>query len=158
MAMKILTVFGTRPEAIKVAPVVLALAKDERFESRVCVTAQHREMLDQVLEQFDIQPLIGGSWQLEDWMPAFETMLKLQDRQGGVNSLTNSRSRSSQDLSNRKSRTKQVPHRSLTCGVAYQPTWLSAWYQLTQSFEIDAIPRFVSLLPFGSLEIHRNRI
>lgn len=53
---KVLTVFGTRPEAIKMAPLVHALAKDERFESRVCVTAQHREMLDQVLELFEIRP------------------------------------------------------------------------------------------------------
>lgn len=53
---KILTVFGTRPEAIKMAPLVLALAEDERFEAKVCVTAQHREMLDQVLALFDIQP------------------------------------------------------------------------------------------------------
>ncbi|EGR0581274.1 UDP-N-acetylglucosamine 2-epimerase (non-hydrolyzing) [Vibrio cholerae] len=53
---KILTVFGTRPEAIKMAPLVHALTQDERFEARVCVTAQHREMLDQVLELFDIKP------------------------------------------------------------------------------------------------------
>jgi UDP-N-acetylglucosamine 2-epimerase (non-hydrolysing) len=53
---KILTVFGTRPEAIKMAPLVHALAKDERFEAKVCVTAQHREMLDQVLELFEITP------------------------------------------------------------------------------------------------------
>ena len=54
--MKILTVFGTRPEAIKMAPLALALMADQRFEAKVCVTAQHREMLDQVLELFDIQP------------------------------------------------------------------------------------------------------
>ncbi|MFI3246847.1 MAG: UDP-N-acetylglucosamine 2-epimerase (non-hydrolyzing) [Ferrimonas sp.] len=54
--MKILTVFGTRPEAIKMAPLVHALANDERFESKCCVTAQHREMLDQVLELFEIKP------------------------------------------------------------------------------------------------------
>lgn len=54
--MKVLTVFGTRPEAIKMAPLVHALAKDTRFEARVCVTAQHREMLDQVLELFKIAP------------------------------------------------------------------------------------------------------
>ena len=54
--MKILTVFGTRPEAIKMAPLVLALNADPRFDARVCVTAQHREMLDQVLELFGIQP------------------------------------------------------------------------------------------------------
>ena len=53
---KILTVFGTRPEAIKMAPLVLGLAADGRFESKVCVTAQHREMLDQVLDLFGIQP------------------------------------------------------------------------------------------------------
>ena len=54
--MKVLTVFGTRPEAIKMAPVVHALDKDERFIAKVCVTAQHREMLDQVLELFEIKP------------------------------------------------------------------------------------------------------
>jgi UDP-N-acetylglucosamine 2-epimerase (non-hydrolysing) len=53
---KILTVFGTRPEAIKMAPLVKALAADPRFDAKVCVTAQHRKMLDQVLEIFDIQP------------------------------------------------------------------------------------------------------
>lgn len=54
--MKVLTVFGTRPEAIKMAPLVHALAKDPYFEARVCVTAQHREMLDQVLHLFSIVP------------------------------------------------------------------------------------------------------
>ncbi|QIZ77321.1 non-hydrolyzing UDP-N-acetylglucosamine 2-epimerase [Ferrimonas lipolytica] len=53
---KVLTVFGTRPEAIKMAPLVHALKSDERFESKCCVTAQHREMLDQVLELFKITP------------------------------------------------------------------------------------------------------
>ncbi|MEZ8062865.1 MULTISPECIES: non-hydrolyzing UDP-N-acetylglucosamine 2-epimerase [Vibrio] len=53
---RILTVFGTRPEAIKMAPLVHALAADERFEAKCCVTAQHREMLDQVLELFQITP------------------------------------------------------------------------------------------------------
>lgn len=53
---KVLTVFGTRPEAIKMAPLVHALATDERFEAKCCVTAQHREMLDQVLELFAIKP------------------------------------------------------------------------------------------------------
>nr|WP_275051499.1 UDP-N-acetylglucosamine 2-epimerase (non-hydrolyzing) [Brenneria goodwinii] len=51
-----MTVFGTRPEAIKMAPLVRVLAQDEAFESRICVTAQHREMLDQVLRLFDITP------------------------------------------------------------------------------------------------------
>jgi len=53
---KVLTVFGTRPEAIKMAPLVHALAADDRFEAKCCVTAQHREMLDQVLELFEITP------------------------------------------------------------------------------------------------------
>lgn len=54
--MKVMTVFGTRPEAIKMAPLVKKLKEDSYFEPIVCVTAQHREMLDQVLELFDIKP------------------------------------------------------------------------------------------------------
>ena len=54
--MKILSVFGTRPEAVKMAPVVRQLAQTAGVEARVCVTAQHRQMLDQVLEVFQIQP------------------------------------------------------------------------------------------------------
>ncbi len=54
--MKVLTIFGTRPEAIKMAPLVHALAQDDAFESKICVTAQHREMLDQVLHLFGIEP------------------------------------------------------------------------------------------------------
>lgn len=53
---KVMTVFGTRPEAIKMAPLVKELEKREEIESIVCVTAQHRQMLDQVLETFDIKP------------------------------------------------------------------------------------------------------
>jgi UDP-N-acetylglucosamine 2-epimerase (non-hydrolysing) len=52
--MKILAIFGTRPEAIKMAPLIGILKQDERFSVRVCVTAQHREMLDQVLQLFSI--------------------------------------------------------------------------------------------------------
>lgn len=54
--MKLLTVFGTRPEAIKMAPLVKSLAASPHLEHRVCVTAQHRQMLDQVLQLFDITP------------------------------------------------------------------------------------------------------
>ena len=54
--MKILSVFGTRPEAIKMAPIVRLLKQTEGIEARVCVTAQHRQMLDQVLELFEIKP------------------------------------------------------------------------------------------------------
>jgi UDP-N-acetylglucosamine 2-epimerase (non-hydrolysing) len=53
---RILTVFGTRPEAIKLFPLIHALAADARFDSRVCVTGQHRGMLDQVLEIAGIAP------------------------------------------------------------------------------------------------------
>lgn len=56
MKKKVLTVFGTRPEAIKMAPLVHALNADNRFDARCCVTAQHREMLDQVLDLFEIVP------------------------------------------------------------------------------------------------------
>jgi UDP-N-acetylglucosamine 2-epimerase (non-hydrolysing) len=54
--MKVLSVFGTRPEAVKMAPIVRLLQQTPGFESRVCVTAQHRQMLDQVLELFQIKP------------------------------------------------------------------------------------------------------
>ena len=53
---RILTIFGTRPEAIKLFPLIHALEANERFDSRVCVTGQHREMLDQVLEMAEIVP------------------------------------------------------------------------------------------------------
>lgn len=53
---KILSIFGTRPEAIKMASLVKELEKEEQIDSYVCVTAQHREMLDQVLEIFNIKP------------------------------------------------------------------------------------------------------
>jgi UDP-N-acetylglucosamine 2-epimerase (non-hydrolysing) len=51
---KLMSVFGTRPEAIKMAPLVSALAVDARFETRICVTGQHRQMLDQVISIFDL--------------------------------------------------------------------------------------------------------
>ena len=53
---KIMAVFGTRPEAIKMAPLVKELKKYDSIDCTVCVTAQHREMLDQVLEIFNIEP------------------------------------------------------------------------------------------------------
>lgn len=56
MPKKILTIFGTRPESIKMAPVINLLETDNRFLSKVCVTGQHREMLDQVLRLFKITP------------------------------------------------------------------------------------------------------
>jgi len=56
MALRVMTVFGTRPEAIKMAPLVRRLAAAPQIESIVCVTAQHRQMLDQVLDLFAIRP------------------------------------------------------------------------------------------------------
>lgn len=56
MKIKVMTVFGTRPETIKMAPLVKELEKREEIDSIVCVTAQHRQMLDQVLEAFQIVP------------------------------------------------------------------------------------------------------
>jgi UDP-N-acetylglucosamine 2-epimerase (non-hydrolysing) len=56
MPIKVLSVFGTRPEAIKIAPIVRLLKETPGVEARVCVTAQHRQMLDQVLELFQITP------------------------------------------------------------------------------------------------------
>jgi UDP-N-acetylglucosamine 2-epimerase (non-hydrolysing) len=52
---KVMTVFGTRPEGIKMAPIVKAMEKEEKIENIVCITAQHREMLDQVLDLFNIK-------------------------------------------------------------------------------------------------------
>ena len=54
--LKVMSVFGTRPEAIKMAPLVLELQRRSELESVVCVTAQHREMLDSVLGEFGIKP------------------------------------------------------------------------------------------------------
>jgi UDP-N-acetylglucosamine 2-epimerase (non-hydrolysing) len=56
LSLRVLSIFGTRPEAVKMAPVVQTLAHTSGIESQVCVTAQHRQMLDQVLEIFHIQP------------------------------------------------------------------------------------------------------
>ena len=53
---KIMLVFGTRPEAIKMCPLVNELKRREDFETVVCVTGQHRQMLDQVLETFEVIP------------------------------------------------------------------------------------------------------
>lgn len=54
-ALRVLTILGTRPEAVKLAPLIARMAEDSRFEARVCLTAQHRQMLDQVLGLFGIQ-------------------------------------------------------------------------------------------------------
>ena len=56
MEQKVLMVFGTRPEAIKMAPLYYVLKESSDFQTIVCVTAQHRQMLDQALKVFDIVP------------------------------------------------------------------------------------------------------
>ena len=63
--LRVMSVFGTRPEAIKMAPLVKELASREEIESICCVTAQHREMLDSVLEVFDLRP----DWDLDIMTP-----------------------------------------------------------------------------------------
>ena len=63
--MKVLFVFGTRPEAIKLAPVIKELSRHSNFDCRICVTGQHREMLAQVLDLFDLQP----DWNLDLMRP-----------------------------------------------------------------------------------------
>lgn len=73
--MRILSIFGTRPEAIKMAPVIKSLERAEEFDSLVCVTAQHREMLDQVLSLFDINP----DYDLDIMMPG-QTLCMLTER------------------------------------------------------------------------------
>jgi len=65
MKIKVMLVFGTRPEAIKMAPLALMLTHDERFDCRICVTGQHRQMLDQVLNIFDLK----ASYDLEIMRP-----------------------------------------------------------------------------------------
>jgi UDP-N-acetylglucosamine 2-epimerase (non-hydrolysing) len=62
---KVLFIFGTRPEAIKLCPLVRRMAQEEEFEVRVCATAQHRSMLDQVLEAFGVRP----DWDLDLMAP-----------------------------------------------------------------------------------------
>lgn len=73
--MRVLSIFGTRPEAIKMAPVIKQLELSEFFESVVCVTAQHREMLDQVLSLFEIKP----DYDLDIMMPG-QTLSMLTER------------------------------------------------------------------------------
>ena len=75
---KISFIFGTRPEAIKLAPVILLMKSHPSFECEVCVTAQHREMLDQVLEVFDIVPDIDLDVMKKDQSLASLTSLLIE--------------------------------------------------------------------------------
>lgn len=85
--MKIMIVFGTRPEAIKMGPLVIALKNSDVFETKVCVTGQHREMLDSVLDVFQIEPdydlnLMKQGQSLSNlssrMLTAFDSVLKLE--------------------------------------------------------------------------------
>lgn len=85
--MKIMIVFGTRPEAIKMGPLVIALKNSDVLETKVCVTGQHREMLDSVLDVFGIEPdydlnLMKQGQSLSDlssrMLMAFDSVLKLE--------------------------------------------------------------------------------
>jgi len=75
MKKKICVIFGTRPEAIKLAPVILGLRSTPHFECHVCATAQHREMLDQVLDAFAISPDVDL-----DLMEASQSLARLTSR------------------------------------------------------------------------------
>ena len=77
---KILFIFGTRPEAIKLAPVIKEAERDASFEVETCVTAQHREMLDQTLEVFaisetDFSETEDGEQRTERWMASCLSVL-----------------------------------------------------------------------------------
>ncbi len=79
---KVMTVFGTRPEAIKMAPLVKEIEKRPEFESIVCVTAQHRQMLDQVLHLFEIKPDFDLDIMKENqnlWSLTSDVLLKMKD-------------------------------------------------------------------------------
>lgn len=82
---KILSVFGTRPEAIKMAPIILKLRTSANFDSKVCVTGQHREMLDTVLESFKIAPDFDLSIMRSDQTLSYIT----QSVMDGIDRLTN---------------------------------------------------------------------
>lgn len=83
--MKILSIFGTRPEAIKMAPVVRELGRYPEIVSRVCVTAQHRQMLDQVLDLFAIVPDYDLSIMTQEQSPARVASHVLRDLEGILN-------------------------------------------------------------------------
>lgn len=81
--MKIMMVFGTRPEAIKMAPLALALRNDGRFECCICVTAQHRELMDGVLEFFGLKPDIDLDL-MHEGQTAAQTVSQVLARMEGV--------------------------------------------------------------------------
>lgn len=83
MTKKILVVFGTRPEAIKMCPLVNVLRSHPKFETVVCVTGQHRQMLDQVLNAFSVVPKHDLSI-MKDKQTLFDVTISILDRMKGV--------------------------------------------------------------------------
>jgi UDP-N-acetylglucosamine 2-epimerase len=81
---KVLCVFGTRPEAIKMAPVIMELRKRPEAECRVCVTAQHRQMLDQVLRLFQIEPDYDLNIMQDDQSLSYVTAMVLTELEGVI--------------------------------------------------------------------------
>ena len=77
---KIMLVFGTRPEAIKMCPLVNELKRREDFQTVVCVTGQHRQMLDQVLETFEVIPDYDLSI-MKDKQTLFDITTNILDRE-----------------------------------------------------------------------------
>src|ERR1700751_4012886 len=84
--MNILFVFGTRPEAIKLAPVVRELSSDPNFQCKICVTGQHRELLTQVLDLFELAP----DWNLEIMRPDQDLAYLTSAALSGVRGILNS--------------------------------------------------------------------
>ena len=80
---KVMLIFGTRPEAIKMCPLVLEMRKHPELETVVCVTGQHRQMLDQILECFHVEP----KYEKYDGVFQFEEVVYV--RKDGVEFLTN---------------------------------------------------------------------
>ena len=76
--LKVMVVVGTRPEAIKMAPVIKCLQAESHIETIVCLTAQHREMLDQVLQIFSIPPDIDLNLMTENQTP-FKILKQFND-------------------------------------------------------------------------------
>ena len=80
---KVVVVFGTRPEAIKMCPLVKELKTRDTLETIVCVTGQHREMLDQVLEAFDVVPDYDLSI-MKDKQTLFDVTINILDKMRDV--------------------------------------------------------------------------
>ena len=140
-AERIMLVFGTRPEAIKMAPLVHALKSEPTFfDTTVCVTGQHREMLDQVLQTFDIIPDID---------------LDLMDRNQNLFDITSSVLRSMHDVFNQFQPNKVIVHGDTTTAMS---TALAAFYSKLPIGHVEAGLRTYDLeSPFPE-ELNRQMV